>query len=271
MQFKFLGVRGSISAPDRDRTDIGCNTTGVVLLKQDGKRLFIDLGSGIVKFNQYYMHNPQDNEINLLLTHTHIDHIIGFPFFAPIFNKNYVLNIYAPNIKKISTEKIFQNLMATPFFPVNLKELKAKINFNFIKEKTELNINGFKVKAMRHYHPLLCYGYRIEADNKTFVFSTDTEHPEKIDNRVVELSKDADVLVHDSQYFPEELKSHLHWGHSSYKEAIEIKTRANAKKLYLFHHDPLRSDKQMKKMLKEARKLDKSVHIAKEKENYTKI
>ncbi|MFC1504208.1 MBL fold metallo-hydrolase [Spirochaetota bacterium] len=270
MEFKFLGVRGSVSAPDTDRVEIGNNTTCLELINKKGK-LFFDIGTGIIKQVEYYNSNPKEDVIDIILTHTHLDHIIGFPFFTPIFNPKFTLNIRAPFMKKYSIKEVFENLMSTPFFPVNLKQLKANINFSWIKEKEELTVNGFKVSPMVHVHPIVCFGYRIEADGKTLVFLTDTEHVNGIDDRVVELAKDADVLIHDSQYFPEEMPFHKSWGHSCYEQAIQVKQMANAKQLYLFHHDPLRSDKEQYRMLEQAKKIDEDVELAVESRKYIKV
>ena len=117
----------------------------------------------------------------------------------------------------------------------------------------------------------LSNGDRIEEKDKTVCFLTDTEHPHGIDERVIELCKDADVVIHDSQYFPDEIPSHKYWGHSSFEQAVEVKQKAGAKNLYLFHHDPVRSDKELYRMLEEAKRLDSDVYLAQEKRDFIKV
>ncbi|HBE02995.1 MAG: hypothetical protein A2096_07735 [Spirochaetes bacterium GWF1_41_5] len=263
MQIRFLGVRGSISAPDsRTRFKIGCNTSCIELLNNSGQRLILDMGTGLVKLNNYYRENPKETDIYFVLSHTHIDHIIGFPYFAPIFIPKYNIHIFAPDMPRYSVKEVFENLMSTPFFPVNLKELKASIHFHFLTEKKTVKINGFDIYPRAHIHPITCYGYRINADNRCFSYLTDIEHFDRFDERAVETAEGSDAMVHDSQYFPREFPQYRHYGHSTYEEAIKVKQLAQSRKLYLFHYDPLRTDDDQYNMLELAKEIDSNVELA---------
>ena len=133
------------------------------------------------------------------------------------------------------------------------------------------NINGFHITPGLHYHPLVCYSFRIESNNKIFTFITDVEHVDGLDERVINIASDSDVLVHDSQYFPDELKTHKLWGHSSYEQAIAVKQKSNSKKLFLTHHAPTRSDKDAYRMLEESVRIDPDVELATEQRKFIKI
>ena len=271
MKFKFLGVRGSTASSDKGRNKIGANTTCIDILSKDNKRIILDAGTGIIKLSETIIKN-KEKEVNIFLSHTHWDHIQGFPLFLPIFFEDFTINIYGPYLKKFRLKDLFKIMMSYPFFPVELSEVKAKINFFEIKDNDELNINGFKIKSKMHIHPVICYSYSISNDNKKLTFSTDTEHFDKqLDDRVVEIAKNSDILIHDSQYFPHELKNRKGWGHSTFMEAIKVAKKSNSKFLYLFHHDPYRSDKDVYLMQSKAKKYFKNLKIASETKRYIKV
>ena len=139
------------------------------------------------------------------------------------------------------TEQLHHRQMKQEYFPIPMEQMGAKIKFLNINSD-EYSTRTFNVKSCEHNHPGGAHTYRIESEGKSMVYCTDIEHVDGIDERIIEISKDADVLIHDAQYTPEELKYKKGWGHSSYLQAIEAAKLANVKKLILTHHDPDHSD-----------------------------
>ena len=184
------------------------------------------------------------HRIHVLISHTHWDHIQGFPFFEPAYDpkRKITIAICGKDRGAKDLEKIFSSQMQLDFFPVPLDKMGATIKFwqpDIDHYKTS---DGVKITASRHNHPGDAYGYRIEDGGKILVYCTDVEHNDGIDLNVVALSRNADLLIHDAHYTPEELKSRKGWGHSSYSQAIEVAERCNVKQLIITHHDPDHDD-----------------------------
>lgn len=267
MEVTFYGVRGSIPTPQREMMRYGGNTTCLYVRTKKNTHIILDSGSGIRLLGRDLLKKKYNApiDLHLLLSHTHWDHIQGFPFFEPIFNKDYNIVIHGKAKYSKSIEETMRGQMEHKYFPVSLDDVGASMEFRGIDEGSFTLNDDVVITARNHYHPGGALGYRIEADNKIFVFSTDTEHVGgKIDERVVELAKDADLLVHDTQYDDETIDSHAGWGHSSYRQACEVAKAAGVKRLYLFHYDPYENDKAVEKKLKGAKKLFKKTFACQE-------
>lgn len=245
MQVKFWGVRGSIPVPEADKLKVGGNTSCVEVLSDSGKRLILDAGTGIRNLGHVIsqeMSKGAGQEVILLLSHTHWDHIQGLTFFGPLFNQAATVKIYGPARANRKLEQLISGQMEYDYWPIKLSQLPCNLKFIELKEG-DFTIDGFKISTRRHIHPGGAFGYRIEADGKCVVYCTDTEHfQNQVDKRVVELSQDADLLIHDSQYMDEEMEFKLGWGHSSWQQCIQVANESRAKTLALFHHDPGRTD-----------------------------
>jgi len=255
MQVKFYGVRGSISVSGKSYTEFGGNTTCFQIMTSESRRIgIIDAGTGIRQLGDDFleMQNGQ-TEIFIGFSHFHWDHIQGFPFFMPAYNKNIQIKLLAKggNKKITSLKDIFAVQMQEIYFPVAMEDMGAKFEFLLLENNSQVFMppDGVpvKVSAVEHNHPGSAYSYRYERDGYSVVFSTDVEHGDSIDERIVELARDADILIHDGQYSSEELTLKKGWGHSSYEQAAEVAIRANVKQVIITHHDPAHDDEFLKR------------------------
>jgi len=275
MLVKFYGTRGSVPVCTPDFQEFGGNTTCLCIKdKETNSIAVIDAGTGIRELGKDLIESKhKQDEIFIAFTHFHWDHIQGFPFFAPAFNKKQKITILALGCGKQITclKDIFKTQMQKEFFPVQLEKMGAKFKFMLLKETKRVFKTQAKrpkpviVKTNKHRHPGGVYGYRIELDGKAMVFCTDVEHLNSIDKKVVKLAEGADLLIHDAQFTDEELKKKRGWGHSSFSQAIEVAERANVKMLALTHHDPDHDDGFLRKMEKKCQHRFKDSFLAREK------
>ncbi len=263
LQVKFYGVRGSISVSGTRFTEFGGNTTCIQIMAPESRRIgIIDAGTGIRQLGNDFleMQNGQ-TEIFIAFSHFHWDHIQGFPFFAPAYDKNIKINLLVKGgDKRIRCLKdVFAAQMQETYFPVSLDDMGARFEFILLENNCQVFIppDGVPVKvtAVEHNHPGRAYSYRYERAGHSVVFSTDVEHGDSIDANIVELARDADILIHDGQFSGEELASKRGWGHSSYEQAAAVATRANVKQLVVTHHDPDHDDDYLKDAEKRCQEL----------------
>ena len=265
MQITFWGVRGSIPTPGPDTVEIGGNTScvevraGKALLVFDGGTGLRMLGKKLVKEMPLTAH--------IFFSHVHWDHIQGFPFFDPAFVKGNTIHLYGGNNVSRTLEETLAGQMDHPSFPVHLTDMGAKMTFNDLNEGQELAIDDgtggvVKVRTARGNHPNGVWIYRVEHEGKAIVYATDTEHYKEVDQNLVNLARGVDVLIYDSQYTPEEYAGttgsggpKVGWGHSTFDEAVKLAATAGAKKLLLFHHDPLQTDAMVREKERRARAL----------------
>jgi len=276
VKIRFWGVRGSIACPGPDTAMFGGNTACIELrFAATDRRLIIDSGTGIRPLGNYLVQNELPNgaiNAEIFYTHTHWDHIIGFPFFKPIYIQDTKLKVYGPiTFEEDTLEKIIGDLLRYRYFPVMHSELAADIKYFQIGE-CEMDLgDGIRLKTKYLNHPLLCLGYRFEFDGKVLCTAYDTEpfwnllstnetysddHPiadeisveaaaEK-NEKLLDFYRGADVLIHDAQYTEKEyFSSKIGWGHSFFEHAIASATEAEVKKVVLFHHDPSRTDNEL--------------------------
>jgi phosphoribosyl 1,2-cyclic phosphodiesterase len=266
MLIRFWGVRGSIPAPEKDKLKVGGNTSCVEVEIDDERRLILDAGSGIralgLKLKKEIAEGKSRN-IVILLSHTHWDHIQGFPFFVPALTPGVNITIFGPSRANRTLEKVLAGQMEYDYFPVKFSQLPANLRFHELGEGVHTLWNDLKITIRRHIHPGIAFGYRIEYKGKSLVYSTDTEHFQNmLDSRVVELSKDADLLIHDAQFINEEMEFRLGWGHSTWEQCVNVAKEANVRKLMLFHHDPSRSDEQAFEIERQAKEKFHNVILA---------
>ncbi len=280
MKIKFWGVRGSIPCPGPGTVKYGGNTPCIELrLKSDNRLIIIDAGSGIRELGNDLMANDLPNgpiNTEIYLSHTHWDHIMGFPFFTPIYIPGTKIKLYGPvTYEDDSLEDVVGGQLTYRYFPVRQAELASDIEYIDLKEETLDIGDGIKLTTKYLNHPILCLGYRFEYQGKVFctaydtepfqnVFCTDPEDPsydetmaregeevaEEENQRIEQFFKGADLLIHDTQYTREEYTaSKKGWGHTSFEHAIAAAKRAEVKKMALFHHDPMRSDSQIDELV----------------------
>jgi len=272
MLIKFHGTRGSIPVCDKDFQEFGGNTTCVSVSAGNDQEsvLIFDAGTGIRKLGKELMQRKftADEKIVIAFSHFHWDHLQGFPFFAPAYDSSKNIDIIAmgEDLDIPDLKSIFAKQMESTYFPVSLENMGA--NFSFHVEKTNEHVyttgKGGKLSARRHSHPGDAYGYRLEVAGKVFVYCTDVEHGEKLDQDVVDFARNADLLIHEAQYTPEELPKFRGWGHSSWEQAIEVAEKAGVKKLYLTHHDPEHNDDFLRAEEKKCQARFKSCFFARE-------
>jgi phosphoribosyl 1,2-cyclic phosphodiesterase len=274
---KIWGDRGSMPTPGPDTVLFGGNTS--CLEVRCGERLLIvDAGSGIRQLGDKLMREDLRKgpiSADIFITHTHWDHILGFPMFTPIFVPGTNLCIRGPiSYEDDSLERVFGSLLSYRYWPVRQEELAAKIEYEQIKETTIDLGDGIFVTTKYLNHPILCLGYRFEYsgksivtmyDNEPFrnVFPTDPADPNydedaalegedaarEENQKLVRFAQCADLLIHDTQYTAKEYGSGKQgWGHSSYEYAINVAHKARVKRLVLFHHDPNRADAELQEL-----------------------
>lgn len=246
MKVKFYGTRGSISVSDQAFVGFGGNTS-CIAVKSDNDRIAVfDAGTGIRQLGNDLIDEgfEQWDNLFIVLSHTHWDHIQGFPFFKPAYDPRRRITLAIPGRcgDARTLKDIFADQMQNEFFPVPLEKMGAHIRFWEPNIKEYRSPFGVTISAIQHPHPGCAYTYRVSGDGKVLVYCTDVEHGEGIDQGVVDISRNADLLIHDAQYTPEELPEKRGWGHSSWTQAVEVAERAGVKRLALFHHDPEHDD-----------------------------
>jgi phosphoribosyl 1,2-cyclic phosphodiesterase len=235
-----------------------------------GSPIIIDAGTGIRRLGKMLMEEQfrdGKGKASILISHTHWDHVQGLPFFSPLYKAGNRVHIFARQ-RDMHLEAVFSQQHNAPYFPVPLNAMQADMHFHELIEGASFNVGNAKVTCARLNHPWVAIAYRVDVDRASVVYCSDTapfsdmllgrdfiERPSfgtlpppirdelKIMRAgVVALAKNADLLIYDTQFTPEEYKIRPHWGHSRPDDAIEIAREANVKQLCLFHHAPLRSD-----------------------------
>ncbi len=266
MKYKFWGTRGSIAVPGKDTTVYGGNTTCVEITLKSGRKVIIDAGTGIRALGEHLSAREKRVDILLLLTHIHWDHVLGFLFFGPIFDSTAKISIdgYPTCMKGLTS--IFATKRSDGFFPVRFEELKAQIQYLDTLSQGPMDVDGVTIDTIPLQHPQGGFGFRFVEGKKTLVFITDNEltkdawkgrHPDDY----VEFCKDADVLIHDAQFTPEEISGHRGWGHSDYGAALELAQSAYVKRLILFHHEPSRKDRELASIESKCKDLTKKDNL----------
>lgn len=281
MRARFWGVRGSIPCPGRHTAKYGGNTACIELRFAGIDRLIIiDAGSGLRELGNFMMTHDLPKapiKTSLYLSHTHWDHIMGFPFFTPIYLPSTTLQVFGPvNHEADTLETIVGGQMTYRYFPVREAELAASITYVNLKEGRFDLGDGISLTTKYLNHPILCLGYRFECQGKVFctaydiepyknLFCTDPADPSYDEEMATEgefvaceqnaelerFVAGADLLVYDAQYTHQEYESSkVGWGHTSMEEAIAVAKRNNIKKMALFHHDPMRTDDQLDDLAK---------------------
>jgi phosphoribosyl 1,2-cyclic phosphodiesterase len=242
----FWGVRGSIASPGSETVRYGGNTP-CLEMRVGEHRLIFDGGTGLRVLGQSLL-SQMPLEAHMLFTHSHWDHIQGFPFFVPAFVKKNRFCIYgavAPNGATI--QQRLNDQMLHPNFPVPLQIMGAELKFFDIEIGQPIKIGDVVVENALLNHPGEAVGYRVNWQGYAAAYVSDTEHfPDRLDENVLFLARHADVLIYDATYTDEEYysekSSKIGWGHSTWQEAVKVAKAAQVKKLVIFHHDPLHND-----------------------------
>ena len=227
---KFWGTRGSCPVSGSPYAKFGGNTS-CLEVSYDQAHLIIDAGTGIRPLGEAM----QKKDFHLFLSHTHWDHVIGFPFFEPLYFPHTELKIWSPSENQKSGRQIFGDLLSTELFPVRLDDLKAKLQFFPIEEKETIQIGPLTIRFHRTHHPSTAYCFKIQTPHQTIGYATDNEifkgyHGDLMsapeDPGLVRFFSGCDLLVHEAQYFPEEYRQKEGWGHSSVSNATALVQKA---------------------------------------------
>jgi len=244
MRLRFWGVRGGIATPGADTVRYGGNTACVELWC--GPHLIIlDAGSGLLRLGQKLASVAGPVVADLLISHTHMDHICGLPFFLPHFDATTRLRIWGGHLDRPGA---LQNALTTswspPLMPDLSKAFRAMVSYESFSAGDRLMLHpGLTVRTVALRHPGGATGYRIDWAGRSIAYVTDTEHPvDGIDTKIAELIEGVDLAIYDSSYSDAEYAGRAGWGHSTWQEAIKLADAAGVKKLLLFHHDPSHDD-----------------------------
>jgi phosphoribosyl 1,2-cyclic phosphodiesterase len=255
MRIKFWGVRGSTPTPQPDNLRYGGNTSCVEARLGDDIYIF-DCGTGFRSLGQQLHRESAGKAIHahIFVSHFHWDHIQGIPFFTPLYdNPKNSFDFHSPSRTR-TLKRVMEEQMASPYFPVDMSEMKAQRDFHNL-DQGKAQLDGVTVETMWLNHPQGCMGFRLETKDGVLVYATDNEPGDpEFDKNVRKLAAGADVLIYDAQYLPEEYEARKRgWGHSHWREAINVVMESGAKELILFHHDPDHDDDCIDKVVKQAR------------------
>lgn len=239
------GARGSIPVSGRGYLKYGGDTACLEILSKNHERVIVDAGSGIRRLGNALL-QEEGFEINLLFTHSHWDHILGFPFFKPIYLEPYTIHLFGCPTTQGDIRKLLSGTMAAPYFPFPFENLQARILYADDCQEG-FYIDTIEIASIPLSHPNIGMGFRFTEDDKRFVFLTDNElgHRHRSGRSMEDYAafcQGADLLIHDAEYTPEEYASKVMWGHSSYTDALELAMTAGVRHLGLYHHNQDRED-----------------------------
>jgi phosphoribosyl 1,2-cyclic phosphodiesterase len=255
---KFWGTRGSIPTPASWTRVYGGNTS-CVEVRFDDTVFICDAGSGIRELGKDLLtRQPAPKDVHLLLTHSHWDHIQGFPFFAPLYRPTMKIHIYGKEAKDDGPYRLLSGQMSSSYFPVSFNELGDHVIADYLADGRK-EINGAQVASFPLNHPGGCFGYSFSKEGRKIVYMTDNEleiqpgdvFPDaddkgplrKIPDDLIQVASGADLLIADAQYDEKSYPDRIKWGHSSCFSVTDLAIRAQVKNLALFHHDPEDTDR----------------------------
>ncbi|HET6406740.1 MAG TPA: response regulator, partial [Chthoniobacteraceae bacterium] len=265
---RFWGVRGSIPSPGQATVFFGGNTS-CVEIRTGGRIIVLDAGSGIRPLGLSLLEEfPNESiDVTLLITHTHWDHIQGFPFFSPAYDSRNRIRIYGYEGAMAGLRSTLAGQMESPYFPVALSEMPGNLNIVELGDMS-FNLHGLRVESCFTNHPGVCVAYKLYTPDGVIVFMPDNETkrgsvssaggavcPDPSEKPLADFIRGTDVLIMDSQYTADEYQTHIGWGHGCIDEVIRMATQTGVKRLYTFHHDPAHDDRCVSGMLMHARQL----------------
>jgi phosphoribosyl 1,2-cyclic phosphodiesterase/CheY-like chemotaxis protein len=269
---RFWGVRGSIPVPGKGTVAYGGNTS-CVEVRADGELIVLDAGTGLrnlgISLDQEFKGTPL--ALTVLITHTHWDHIQGFPFFLPAYNQQNEVRIFGFEGARSGLERTLLSQMESPYFPISMREMPGHLQILELAEM-DFNIGSIRVRAEFLNHPGVCTGYRLFTSAGSVAYLPDVElfrrfreqmggsdleraFAEEKDQKVSDFVAGADVLILDAQYDAAEYAEHVGWGHTCYEDGVDLAMKAGVRKLFLFHHDPSHDDAWVDKMVGSARRM----------------
>jgi phosphoribosyl 1,2-cyclic phosphodiesterase len=255
MQIRVWGCRGSVAAPGADTVKYGGNTSCVEVTLASGHALVLDAGTGMRPLG-VLMRNSPPEQVHILLTHLHLDHLQGLGFFRPLFIPGLDIHVWGPTSPVQSLAERIAMYLSPPLFPVHLDDVPAHLTFHDAPEQA-VTIGSATIRAAKVQHQGPTVGYRIEEGGRAFVYLPDHEPSMAGPLRGLatewmsghDIAAGADVLLHDAQYGDDEYPNHVGWGHSSLADAVEFADKSGVGRLVLFHHDPYHTDDELEALL----------------------
>lgn len=259
---KFWGTRGSIPVAGIDYLIYGGHTACLEICDNDSL-IIIDAGTGIRALGELLLKSKKYKTIHLIIGHTHWDHIIGFPFFRPVYSDEFNIHIYAPKGLGKKTKDIFNGMLDRDYFPVKLEEMRAQFTFNELDHKNSIKIGSFEISVAHACHVGTTLCFKLKSPRHTFGYATDNEvfkgylgHPLEMDSsylthyqEIISFFKGTETIIHEAQYFPEEYRDRIGWGHSSITNATILIKECGIKKWFVTHHDPAHTDAILRKKM----------------------
>jgi phosphoribosyl 1,2-cyclic phosphodiesterase len=253
MRVKFWGVRGSVPVPNRRMLGYGGNTPCLEVTLSDGTELVLDAGTGIRELGG--SRATAVRQLQILLTHLHVDHIHGLLFFPPLFDPENQVTVYGPPAPGPNLDQRLSRYLSPPLSPIDLRELPAQVNFRACPYE-EWQIGSARVQAALVAHRGPTLGYRITEGDVSLCYIPDHEPALGAPLAGAEagwisgsaLAAGASLLIHDAQYFDDEYQDHVGWGHSAVSDAVAFAQRSEVERLVLFHHDPLHDDRSLESL-----------------------
>jgi len=271
LSVRFWGVRGSIACPGPATARYGGNTPCVEVRCGEHVLIF-DAGTGIRALGQALLQpskegaQPGSDGFDIFLSHGHIDHVVGLPFFAPMFEKGQVIRVWAGTLQSAGgVEEALRKLMSFPLFPLQVEALRADLDFHDFRAGDTIHPRpGVTLRTAPLNHPGGAAGYRIEYGGRAVAYLTDFETGAAPDPRLLALARGADLVIVDATYTDEELPSHRGWGHSSWQQGVRLADAAGVGRLCLFHHDPDHDDDAMDAIAAAAQQMRPGTIVARE-------
>ncbi|HLU65642.1 MAG TPA: MBL fold metallo-hydrolase [Kofleriaceae bacterium] len=257
---RFWGVRGSFATPGPHFLRYGGNTPAVEIASDSGRRVLIDLGTGATELGKQLMTEEfaeGKGSLPILLTHTHLDHLQGLPFFTPFFIKGNQIQILGAAPSGTPLADVLQNQLNGHYSPLyGLENLAAGVRVDAVGPGSSLPVEGFEVQsAVLPHGGMAVLGFRITADGKSIAYLSDVEYPlGEPTAEALALARGADLLIHDAMFSDAEYESRAGWGHSAVSSAIAVAERAGVGQLALFHHSPDSTDAEIDSIVADARR-----------------
>lgn len=266
---EFWGVRGTCPVSGENINKYGGHTPCSCLNTPDGDILIIDAGTGIKRLGVWLLNQkvPRPSTLHIFLTHFHLDHILGMPFFGPLYSPDARLIFYSHLLPE-ETENYLNGYMGGRYFPVSFKQTPSKKEFQRMP-KGGLEVGGTHISSCPLNHPQGSVAYKIQNDEETIVLATDTEHPlHGIDRQLADFAAGSDMLVYDATFTPAEYQEgRIGWGHSTWLEGTKLAKEAGVKKLFLSHLNPDHDDSHVDDMVSLAREEFPSTYAAMERKD----